>query len=114
MLADLGADGFESKAFVDRLMMAINLTPINVSIEDYDKIGTAEIPQITAGISKALIIQKFDYIPKCNVTMTMTFPDMYKSRITAILRQAEQLAGLNKRRATIKILNRKEVFGKED
>ena len=109
MLADLGAEGFESKAFVDRLMMSLNITPVNVIIDDYEPIQVAEIPQITAGISKAMIIQKFDYLPKCKVNLKLTFPDMYKDRVIAILKHSEDLAGMNKRRATMKILNR-EIF----
>ena len=111
MLADLGEDGFDSKAFVDRMMMSINLTPINVIIDDYNKIETDSIPQIMNTIGRSMIIQQFDYIPKCKVNMTMTFPEIYKGRVLKILQQAEQLAGLNKRRATIKILNDKEVYG---
>ncbi len=106
MLAELGAEGFDSKAFVDRMMMSVNITPVNVIIEDSEPMQVAEIPQITAGISKALIIQKFDYLPKCKIQMRLVFPDMYKERIIAILKQSEEIAGMNKRRATIKILNR--------
>ena len=109
MLADLGTDGFDSKAFVDRLMTAVNMTPINVIIEDHEPIQIAEIPQITAGISRALIIQKFDYIPKCKFSMKLVFPEMYKKQVIAILKQSEEIAGMNKRRATLEILN-KEVL----
>jgi len=109
MLADLGIEGFDSKAFVDRMMMCINITPINVVIEDFEPMQIMEIPQITAGISKAMIIQKFDYIPKCKVNLKITFPEMYEDRVLKILKQAEDLAGMNKRRATLKILNR-EIF----
>lgn len=106
MLAELGAEGFDSKAFVDRMMMSVNISPVNVIMTDHEPIQIAEIPQITAGISKALIIQKFDYLPKCKVDLKLVFPDMYKDRIIAILKQAEEIAGMNKRRATMKILNR--------
>ena len=111
MLADLGEEGFDSKAFVDRMMGTVNLKPMNVSITDYDKIETDSIPQIMNGPGKAMIIQQFDYIPKCKVQMTISFPEMHKERVLKILKQAEELAGLNKRRASITILNRKEVFG---
>lgn len=114
MLADLGIEGFDSKAFVDRIMMSVNITPVELVIENFGEIKVAEIPQITAGISKALIIQKFDYIPECKIEMKLTFPEMYKDRVLRILQQAEELAGMNKRRATITILNRKEVFNEED
>lgn len=106
MLAELGAEGFDSKAFVDRMMMSVNITPVNVVIDDSEKMQVAEIPQITNGISKALIIQKFDYLPKCKVQMKLVFPEMYKDRMIAILKQAEDIAGMNKRRAIMKILNR--------
>ena len=109
MLADLGEDGFDSKAFVDRMMMTVNITPIIVVIKDHEPIEVAEIPQITAGISKALIIQKFDFLPKCEVELKLTFPDMYKGRVLKMLEKSEELAGMNKRRATLKILN-KEIF----
>lgn len=109
MLADLGEDGFDSKAFVDRMMSAINITPINVIIEDHEPIQVADIPQITNGISKALIIQKFDYIPKCNISLKLVFPEMYKKQMLRILKHSEDIAGMNKRRATLKILNR-EIF----
>ncbi len=113
MLADLGEDGFDSKAFIDRLMMTLNITPVNVVIEKHEPIKVAEIPQITAGISRALIIQKFDYLPKCEINLKLTFPEMYKERVIRMLQHAEECAGMNKRRATIKILNRKEVFGEK-
>jgi len=109
MLADLGDEEFESKAFVDRLMMSLNVSPVNVVIEDFEPIQISEIPQITAGISKAMIIQKFDYIPKCRVNLKLVFPDMYKSRVLKILKQSEEIAGMNKRRCTLKVLNR-EIF----
>ena len=41
--------------------------------------------------------------------MKLVFPDMYKDKILAILKQSEDMAGMNKRRATMKILNR-EIF----
>ena len=110
MLADLKDDEeFPSKAFVDRIMMAVNITPVNVVIKDFDKIEITEIPQITAGISKAMIIQKFDYIPKCTVDLTLVYPKIYHSKILKILKHAETTAGLNKRRATMKILNWKNL-----
>lgn len=108
MLADLGE--LDSKAGVDRMMMSINLTPINVIITDFKPIQIAEIPQITAGMNKALIIQKFDYIPECKIEMTIKFPDMYKEQVLKILRYSEELAGMNKRRATLTILNKEEIF----
>jgi len=108
MLADLGE--LDSKAGVDRMMMSINLTPINVIITDFKPIQIAEIPQITAGMNKALIIQKFDYIPECKIEMTIKFPDMYKEHVLKILRYSEELAGMNKRRATLTILNKEEIF----
>ncbi len=111
MQADLGVEGFDSKAFVDRMMMTVNLTPMNVSITDYDKIETDSIPQIMNTMGKSMIIQQFDYIPKCTVQMTISFPEMHKERVLKMLKQAEELAGLNKRRASITVLNRKEVFG---
>ena len=113
MLATLGEDGFDSMAYVDRLMMMINLTPTYISITNHEPMQEDSIPQIMNGMSKALIAQRFDYIPKCNVQIKMTFPEVYRERVLKILTQAEQLAGLNKRRSTITILNREEVFGKE-
>ena len=109
MLATLGEDGFDSMAFVDRMMMSVNITPINVVIEKHEPMEILEIPQITAGISKAMIIQKFDYLPKCEVELKLVFPEMYKDRVLRMLEQAEELAGMNKRRATLKVLNR-EIF----
>lgn len=108
MLADLGE--LDSKAGVDRMMMSVNITPINVSITNHKKLDITEIPQLTNGISKALIIQKFDYITECQIEMKLKFPDMYKEQVLKILKQSEETAGMNKRRATMKILNRAEVF----
>lgn len=108
MLADLGE--LDSKAGVDRMMMSINLTPINVIITNFKPIQIAEIPQITAGMNRALIIQKFDYIPECQIEMIIKFPDMYKEQVLKILKYSEELAGMNKRRATLTILNKEEIF----
>lgn len=109
MLADLKDEEFPSKAFIDRIMMAVNITPVNVVIKDFDEIKIAEIPQITQGMNRAMIIQKFDYIPKCTVELTLVYPDVYHSKVLKILKHAETTAGLNKRRSTMKILNR-EIF----
>ena len=109
MLADLKDEEFPSKAFVDRIMMAVNITPINVVIEKFDEIKIAEIPQITQGMNRAMIIQKFDYIPKCTVDLILVYPDVYHIKVLKILKHAETTAGLNKRRSTLKILNR-EIF----
>ena len=111
MLADIGVEGFDSKAFVDRMMTSINITPINVVIKDHKPMSVAEIPQITAGMNKAMMIQKFDYLPLCKVDLKLSFPEMYKDRVLAILKQSEDMAGMNKRRATLKVLNR-DIFGK--
>lgn len=110
MLADLKDKDIPSKAFINRMMMSVNITPVNVIIKDFEEMQIAEIPQITAGMSQALIIQKFDYIPKCIVDLTLVYPDMHHSKILKILEHAETTAGMNKRRATMKIVNRKEVF----
>lgn len=112
MLADLGEEGFDSKAFVDRMMMSVNISPVNVIIDNHEPMEVAEIPQITAGISRAMIIQKFDYLPKCEVKLKLTFPEMYEKRVLKMLKHSEELAGMNKRRATLKVLNREIFEGK--
>ena len=109
MLADLGDEEIPSKAFIDTLMMTVNITPMNVVIKDFEEMKIAEIPQITAGMNKAMIIQKFDYLPKCVVNLTLIYPDMYHSKVLKMLKHAETMAGMNKRRASLKILNR-EIF----
>ncbi len=109
MLADLGDEEIPSKAFVDRLMMTVNITPMNVVIKDFEEMKIAEIPQITAGMNKAMIIQKFDYLPKCKVDLTLIYPDMHHNKVLKMLKHAETMAGMNKRRASLKILNR-EIF----
>ena len=109
MLADLKDEDFPSKAFVDRIMMAVNITPMNVVIKDFDEMKVAEIPQITQGMNKAMIIQKFDYLTKCTVDLTLVYPDVYHEKVLKMLKHAETMAGMNKRRAAMKILNR-EIF----
>ena len=109
-IADMKEDKeFPSKAFIDRMMQSINIIPVICVIKDFEEMKIADIPQITAGISQALIIQKFDYLPKCTIEVTLSYPEMHHSKVLKILKHAETTAGMNKRRATMKILNR-EIF----
>ena len=49
--------------------------------------------------------QKFDYLPKCRVELDISYPDVYEKIMSKILENIGNYAGLNKRRAIIKILN---------
>lgn len=107
MLADIGDEDFKSKAFVDRMMMAVNITPMNVVIKDHEAIQKTKIPQLLNTAGNTMQFITFDYIPKCKVNLKMVFPDIYKSQIIKLLKQSETVFGLNKRRASITVINRK-------
>lgn len=107
----LEKNGIKSKASIDRMMMAINLSPIYPEIKNISERTMENIPQITAGISKSLMVQHFDVIKKCNVDMKIKFPDKYKKVILHMLRTQEEMSTLNKRRAQVIVLNWKDLGG---
>jgi hypothetical protein len=88
----------------------IIFSPGEVKIKPVGDMFIMKIPQITAGMNKAMMIQYFDCIPKGLVEIEMSYPEAYKSIIYKMLEQMEKMTGLNKRRTTLTILNKKEVF----
>jgi hypothetical protein len=84
----------------------IVITPVWVSLEINGKeMHVEELPQILASVKKTMIIQKFDVIPECKAKMTLSYPDVMHDAVEKMVRGLENLAMLNKRRATCKILS---------
>lgn len=109
LLADSNEPGFESKAFVDRLMQSVIISPTYPKLKITGKMYIDKIPQITQGRNQAMITQYFDVIPEAEFEAILKFPDVYKDHILKLLKYAESCGAMNKRRAAIKVLNR-EIF----
>jgi len=103
--------GVKSMAAVKRMFQTINMSPTYPKLNGYNKedIWIDKIPQIMAGFGNAMIIQNFDVITKTELEMTLIYPEEYHKLIVEILKTQELIPTLNKRRSTIKVLNR-EIF----
>lgn len=89
----------------------LNVTPIYVPIEmNGSKMETTLLPQILnmRGAS-TMITMRYDVVPKGTIRVFVTCPDQMKEPVEALVRHLENMALLNKRRATVKVLELKEV-----
>jgi len=92
------------------ILNSINIMPVWVKLETNGaETRVEELPQILAGISKTMIIQKFDCIPKCQVRMILTYPNMMQDAVEMLVKGLENISMLNKRRATCKIISMKNI-----
>lgn len=88
-----------------KLLNSVIATPIWVSLDmDGGEMTTQELPQILAGMGNRMIIQKFDVISKCQIEMTLTFPDAFEEAVKKLVKGLESISLFNKRRCTAKVL----------
>jgi len=102
------------KPFTSGYMSIVNttfITPIEVMLENVDisKIEIREIPQVLSGIGHKMIIERYDVINKCNITVELNYPDTMKNAIEQIVENIHLLSILNKRRTTCKVIEFKEI-----
>ena len=86
------------------LIKSLLILPQWAELADSEKIIIDKIPQILAGVSKSMIIQYYEMIPKCKAKLTINFPKNEKVRLEKLLKQIEGMPFGPKRRAEIKIL----------
>jgi len=84
---------------------SMKITPFQAKLTGYDKedIIISTIPQITAGISKALIIQYFQSIPICETEIDITMPSGSKKNFLRLLNECEGMPFGPKSRGEIEI-----------
>jgi phosphatidylinositol kinase/protein kinase (PI-3 family) len=99
----------KNKSSIDRIMKSVLISPEWVRLENVDGIRLEEIPQVLYGVRNPMVIMYYDVIPKCTAKVSIKFPDEFKNIILKMLRRLETVSCLNKRRATIKILNNLEL-----
>jgi len=82
------------------------IKPQWIQLEDVGTVTVNRIPQLTAGRSKALIMQYYEKIDKCTVTITIEMPDGLKSMFEKLLEQAEGMPFGPKRRGEITVIRK--------
>ena len=103
--------GVKSLSGVKRMMGSLNITPIYPTLKyDKEKIWIDVIPQILNTMGNSMVKMEYDVIDKAECELTLIYPDMYHAVILEMLKSQEMIPTLNKRRSTIKVLNR-EIFG---
>lgn len=92
------------------LMDMVLVSPVWVALESNgEKIRCDGIPQQMAGMSRTMIVQHYDVVPKASTAVELIFPTQIKRKVEKLLRQLEIGTHLNKRRSIIKVLNITEV-----
>jgi hypothetical protein len=109
LLAELGHPEFKSKAGVDKYMTMINFEPQMVKLENIGKITETQVPQILNTMGNSMVIQRYDTIDKCTCKLKIQYPDAIEAKVLAMLEQSCKMATMNKRRATMRITNWKDV-----
>jgi len=106
-LYQLGDTDFKKayKAVVDM----IQVSPVWIPLETEDQFVVEGIPQVLKGAGSSMIVQYFDVVPSTRVVVELTFPDDLEPKVRRLLEQLEMGSHFNKRRATIKIKNIKEI-----
>lgn len=91
------------------LVKSMIIKPMNPTLNDFkDKdIQINSIPQITAGRSSALIIQYYEYIPKCTAEVEIQMPDDSKKLFEKVVEQACGMPFGPKSRGEFQVLDMK-------
>lgn len=97
-------EGF--KVGYKQFLKSLIIKPQWVPIERIGEVVIDKIPQITAGMSKALIIQYYEKMD-CKANVTIEMPDGNKEKFVQLLKQAEGMPFGPKRRGELKILQQK-------
>lgn len=96
---------FQSYAEIGRAMRAINIMPVWTKLENAKVPVVESLPQVLAGSRSSMIVQRFDVIPECTAKVEIVFPDSMEKKVKSMLEQLKTMGCLNKRRATMGILN---------
>jgi len=94
-------EGFKTtyKSFI----RSLSVKPQRVPLEDVEDIEIREIPQITAGIRRSLMIQYYECVPQCKATVSVNVPKGGKKKFETLLKQCEGMSFGPKRRAEITV-----------
>lgn len=92
----LGVAGFKSA----RLMDMIQILPVWVELSPLAEMQLQQLPQIMNNVSRSMIIQYFDVIPKATCQVKLVYPDSIEPQVTTLVVQLKFASFLNKRRAT--------------
>ena len=103
ILYNMKEPGFRSQ--YKPLVKSLTIRPQWVTLENVEKLYVHKIPQITAGISKVMIIQYFDVISKCTAKLTIDFPEKNKKLLEKLLEQVQGIPFGPKRRAELTVHN---------
>ena len=95
---------FGSFAEISRIMRSVNILPVWVKLEKIKGLTVEQLPQVLAGGRGAMIVQLFDVIEECNAEVELVFPDVLEKKIRIMLKQAETIGCLNKRRGSIEVV----------
>lgn len=88
----------------------IQITPVWVPLQTEDEFRVEVIPQILeSGARKTMIFPHFDTILHAKVKVVLVFPDELKTKVNKLLAQLEVGSHFNKRRATVKVVNKREI-----
>ena len=91
------------------LIKSLLLKPQYVKLVDRDPVEINEIPQITAGRSKALILQYYEQLPECKAEMNLEFDDKDKPLVDKLLETSIGVPFGPKRRAEITNIQTKPI-----
>jgi len=83
------------------ITQSIQVQPIWVQLEVLEGISTETLPQILNAPGRPMVVQQFDVIPRCKVTLELLYPDSFEKQVKKLLAQIQVMGLLNKRRATI-------------
>ena len=102
--------GLTTLISIDRMMNTITISPLYPKLDyDKNKVWIDKLPQKMNGIGNTMTFPEYNVVSKAKCNITILVPDIYHKAIIEILRSQELIPTLNKRRSTIKILN-KEIF----
>ena len=99
-------ESFPTKAYVKRMMPLIQIEPEFTILDGYKEkdIQMRRIPQELNTIGNVMQFIPYDMIPKSETSVSITFPEQLSRKITKMVKQAEKLYCLNKRRSRIKFV----------
>ncbi len=102
-LKELGdADFARYNTLMDMILVSPAWAILNTNGEN---IRCDALPQQMAGMSRSMIIQRFDVVPKATTAVELIFPDQVHRKVEKLIRQLEVGTHLNKRRSLLKILS---------
>ena len=96
---------FQSFAEINRVMQTINVMPVWSKLENVKEVVVESLPQLLSGTRSSMIVRRFDVILECTARIELIFPDVFEKKVRLMLKQIEEMGCLNKRRASIQVLD---------